>query len=99
LSCQRPTEPYQKRTKYRHISSWGEQASIRALRVANDNNFCILDAALRIFMEPVPQSINALPLEIRMERLSQCTNIFDLFHPPLENAAAFLPFWRGSVSR
>jgi quercetin dioxygenase-like cupin family protein len=25
------------------ITSWGEQASIRALRVANDNNFCILD--------------------------------------------------------
>jgi hypothetical protein len=41
-------------------------------------------------MEPVPQSINALPLEIRMERLSQCTDIFDLFHPSLENAAAFL---------
>lgn len=25
------------------ITSWGEQASIRALRVANGNNFCILD--------------------------------------------------------
>ena len=25
------------------ITSWGEQASIRVLRVDNDNNFCILD--------------------------------------------------------
>jgi hypothetical protein len=36
------------------------------------------------------RDIEARRVKDGMERLSQCTNIFDLFHPSLENAAAFL---------